>query len=276
MRVSESTVIRNFLHSLENARARWSKASLEVSTGKKVNRPSDSPVDSARLIQIRDEMSKINQYYRNLDQARFQLASVDEALNSLRNLTIKVSERATYALTGTLEQQERDAIASELRQIRETMAGVASNRVNGNYLFSGTAVNTPPLELIGDTYVYQGNGEARYIEIAPGEKVQVNVTGIDAFLDPDTDLLNTLGELVNQLETSDIEGAKASLEKIQEGAEKLDVVRSRAGATYARLEQVQGRLDSDMILLTEQLSELEDADMADAISRLTMAETGLQ
>jgi len=276
MRVSENMVIQSFLKNLHSAQNRLFERNQEVSSGKKLNRPSDAPSDSSRLVRLRDDVSRINQYYRNINHADLILGTTEDALNSLSNLVIKVQERAGYGVNGTMTQEDRNGIAAELRSIQEEMVRITSTKVSGKYLFSGSAVTTEPLAYVGDSYAYQGDDRALMIEISQGEKIQVNVTGDESFAEPGTHLINTLSDLIQQLESGDVDAARQSMDEIQTATEIISKARVRLGTGRQRLDDAKSRLDREFLQLTSAVSEIEDADMAEAISGLMQAETGLR
>jgi flagellar hook-associated protein 3 FlgL len=276
MRVSENMLIQNFLRGLHSAQGKIFERNLQVTTGKKLNRPSDAPSDSSKLVRLRDDVSRINQYYRNINQADLILGTTEDALNNLSNLIIRVQERSGYGVTGTMTQQDRDAIAAELRSLQEEMVRIASTKVGGKYLFSGSQVTTEPLVLNAGSYNYQGDDRALMIEISQGEKIQVNVTGDESFSEPSTDLINTLTTLIQQLESGDLDNARQSMAEIQTAREMISEARVRVGTSRQRLDGAKVRLDQEFLQLTTAVSEMEDADMAEAISGLVQAETGLR
>jgi flagellar hook-associated protein 3 FlgL len=276
MRVSENMVMQSFLNNLNSAQGRLFDRNREVASGKKINRPSDAPSDSARLVRLRDEVSRINQYYRNINHADLVLGTTEDALNNLNNLITKVHERAAYGVTGTLSQDDRDAIATELRSIQDEVVRITATKVSGKYIFSGSAVTTEPLVLNAGSYDYQGDDRALEIEVAEGKKIQVNVTGSESFSEPGTDLINTLTNLIQQLESGDPDSARQSMDEIQAAAEMISKVRVRVGTSRQGLDNARTTLDKQFVQLTTAMSELEDADMAEAISGLVQAETGLR
>jgi flagellar hook-associated protein 3 FlgL len=269
-------VIQNFLKNLHSAQGRLFERNQEVASGKKLNRPSDAPSDSSRLVRLRDDVSRINQYYRNINHADLVLGTTEDALNNLTNLVTKVQERAGYGVTGTINQTDRDAIAGEIRSIQEEIVRIASIKVNGKYVFSGSEVSTEPLALIAGSYDYQGDDRALLIEISQGEKIQVNVTGDESFSEPGTDLINTLTTLIQQLESGDLDGARQTMADVQTAQETISQTRVRVGTNRQRLDGAKARLDQEFLQLTTAVSEMEDADMAEAISGLVQAETGLR
>ena len=276
MRISENTMVQEYLRNLEDARLRWYEWNRRVSTGKRIHAPSDAPADSARLVRIQDEVSRINQYFRNISRAGVKLGNASSTLNSLRNAVIQASERTIFALNGTTSEESRRAIAHDLRGLLEGIVQLASTSVDGVYLFSGSRVDQNPMQREADgTYTYRGDEVGLEIEISEGERVRVNVAGTEVFLAPGADLINTLKALIDQLENSDIDGATLSLEALQEAGKVIDRARFSIGYGLQKIEAAQTRLESRLLDLTSEVSRLEDANMAEAISRMVQSETAL-
>jgi flagellar hook-associated protein 3 FlgL len=204
------------------------------------------------------------------------LGTTDSTLNNVTNLLTRVFERAGFALNGTLKQTDRDGIAAEIRQIQEEIVRISSTKVNGKYIFSGSQVDTEPLLFTAGSYQYQGDDRALMIEISQGESIQVNATGAETFTEPVTDVVNVLTTLISQLEASDLDGARQSLETIYAAGEAINVSRVRVGTSMSRLDDAKTGLDNEFLQLMTRMSDLEDVDMAEAISGLVQAETGLQ
>ncbi len=276
MRISENTMIQDYLRNLEDARRRWYEWNRQVSTGKRIHAPSDAPADSARLVRIQDEVSRVNQYFRNINRSRAKLGNASSALNSLRNLVIQASERTIFGLTGTTSDESRRAIADELKGVLEGIVQLASTSVDGLFLFSGSRVDQNPLRREADgTYTYQGDEVGLDIEVSEGEKVRVNVTGTEVFSAPGAELINTLKVLIERLENSDIDGATQSLAMLQEAGKAIDRARFTISHGIQKADAAQARLESRLLDLTSEVSQLEDANMAEAISRMVQSETAL-
>ena len=107
MRVSDNSMIRNFLTNLEQVRERVARRSNEVSSGKKITRPSQDPVGTARLLRLRDSMAQINQHSRNAQRVEvkrdsFSGVSLDE--EAVNMIQYQRSFQATARVMRTLDE----------------------------------------------------------------------------------------------------------------------------------------------------------------------------
>ncbi len=276
MRVSESSILQDFLSGLDVSRKRWFDWSQQVSTGKKIQRPSDSPADSARLVRIREDFSRSNQYLRNVSSAQAKLGIASSALNSIRNLITVITEKTTFALNGTTSQESRGSIALELKGKLENLQQLAETSIDGNYIFSGSKVDTPPLSESSGTFTYQGDDHDSQLEVSQGEKISLNVTGSEVFSDPSTDLMNTVSQLIGNLEAGDLDTAKLNLAKIQQAGKVVDSARFKISKSINQTENAHSRINDRLLDLTSEVSNLEDANMAEAMTQMVQSETALR
>lgn len=276
MRVSESMRFNSFLRDLQDLQDRLFRSQREVISGRKLDRPSDGPVETARVVRIRDEVSQINQYYRNIGQARIRVASAGEALNSVRNLLNRVTELGNRGLSDTLRQADRDAVATEVEEILNELVRISQAHVDGKRLFSGSQVDTDPVVLSGGSYTYQGDGVVHMVEIAKNRKIATNVPGSQIFTDASAPLLDSVQGLANALRASDTNGIRTQLQTLEQAAQLVDTARVRLMTAENQLEVTKNLLDTDLVNLTREMSALQDANIAESISRMVQNETSLR
>ncbi|HSR67146.1 MAG TPA: flagellar hook-associated protein FlgL [Acidobacteriota bacterium] len=276
MRVADRTNFSLLLENLARINQQIFKRTREISSGKKLHEPSQDPAPSARLVRLRDELSRINQFQRNIQKSRVRLGSADEVLNSLRNLIDVVHERGAFGLTETINPQQRETVADEIEQILNSILSLADSEVDGRKIFSGSQTDTEPYQLVGGSYVYQGDGERLEVEIADNRSVLTSIPGQEIFTDPSADLLNSIAGLVEAFRAGDRDAAKAFLEEIGAAEQLIDLARVRIGEAVRLTEETERAHQGSRLQLVQEASGIEDADIAEAITELTAAETSLQ
>lgn len=276
MRVSDNMAMRSFLSNLETIRERFFQRNVQVSSGKKLRVPSQDPQGSGRVLRIRDQMLRVGQFTRNIQQARVEMRAGEDVLSALRNEIDTVIVKTQQGLNDVISQGNRDLIAAEIDDILQGMVQLSSTTLDGKRLFSGSTVFTNPVILSGGSYVYQGNTKVRSVEIAENRQVQVNVVGSDVFTETSSDLLNSVQQIAVALRASDTAAATTLMGKMNKAIDALDRARMGLGVTLSQLDSTETELNKRVISLTGELSELEDADMAEAISGLTQSEIALR
>jgi flagellar hook-associated protein 3 FlgL len=138
MRVSNDTLRSAFLSALDDARRRVLDTQQKVSTGLRVNSPSDDPVAAARVAHLDSSLARIEQFGANAIFARNQLGLEEEALNDVIGNLQRIRELVLQANNSTASDGDRRIIAAEIRQHRDALLALANTTdVDGRHLFGG-------------------------------------------------------------------------------------------------------------------------------------------
>ena len=138
MRVTNTMIANSATRNVLNAGYKLMQIQEQMSSGKKVNRPSDDPVSMAKILSCRQGLSQATQYMRNIDHANHLLRQADSALDSVGVQLTRARTLAEEAATGTYTQEQREAIAEEIKAIRLQLLQLANTQVNNKYIFGGT------------------------------------------------------------------------------------------------------------------------------------------
>ena len=183
MRVSNDTLRSAFLAALETAQRRIIDTQEKVSSGKRVNKPSDDPVAAARIAHLDSSLSRLDQYKSNSDFARNQLGLEESALNSVIDNLQRVRELTLQANNATTSDSDRKDIAAEIRQARDALLALANTTdVDGRHLFGGYVEGAAPFTTTSSgTVVYNGDQGQRSLQISDTRFVAINDPGSDVF-----------------------------------------------------------------------------------------------
>lgn len=275
MRVTDDSLFRTLLSNLESSRGRFARFNQQVITGKKLNRPSDDPAGTAQLVRALDEFSRVNQYTRNIREARLRLSTVDDALNSVRNLVNSISERTSFGLNGTGSLANQQFIAEDLQGFLDEIIRLSDIDAGGKKVFSGSQVETSPLQQTAGGFLFQGDSLVPRIEVDNGIQVEVGIAGSDVFTNPQGDLVNTVQNLIDGFVTGDFAAVQSNFVELQKAADVIDQARVRLGNAINRVDGAEAQLQDATVRLTEQINSLQDADLAEAILRTLDAEQNI-
>jgi flagellar hook-associated protein 3 FlgL len=273
MRVTEGMIYNSTSQSLNTTMAAMQTATEKVSSGKELNRPSDNPADVRSAIQLRDTLSELGQFSRNIDAATSKTTAMDNAMGSVGDLLQRANELAIAGASTTMGPSDRQAMAAEVDQLIEATAQDAGAKVNDEYIFSGFKVNQPPYVVTapGTVGAYQGDHGVAVVRVGPASTMQVNVAG-DTVFQPALDALKALKADLDS--GAPVQGS--TITSLQGALDTVLAVRAQVGARANRLDQAQ---TSQTALVTANqglLSQLEDVDMASAITELTKRQTTYQ
>ncbi|WP_462323452.1 flagellar hook-associated protein FlgL [Desulfoplanes sp.] len=167
MRVSHRSMYANFLTNMNQSTSELIELNNKASSQKDVNKPSDDPLGTARILAYRDSLSSFDQYLENIDTATGWLNLADETLVQASDLVTRAKEIAEQAATGTLNADNRDILSYDMRQVFDQMISLANTSFGGKSIFAGQDVG-------GDAYepgltVYDGDGSVDpYVETITG------------------------------------------------------------------------------------------------------------
>ncbi len=275
-RITPNIIAQRTLRDVSAQLGRISNLQERLSTGSRVNRPSDDPIAARRAVNVRVLLQKNEQFIGNIDDIRPQLADSESALQGIVSIFQRALELTTQAANGTNGQEQLDAIAFEIDGLLESAVTAANTRTNGRSIFSGTRT-------LGDAFLvtrvggeitavaYQGNDQVASIDISDGAQVAVNIPGSQAFLDT-VDIFATLIGIRDDMRA----GNQASLSttrltQIQDALDQALRGLARIGATSNRLDRASNGLHDGTVQLKALLSDKIDADFADTVLNLNIA-----
>jgi flagellar hook-associated protein 3 FlgL len=168
-----------FLSDLQKNLSAMYDANEQLSTGKRVNRPSDDPAAMARIVGYKATLSSFSQYSRAIDSAKSALGAIDSSFTNLEELMTRANELAVEGATATVDANARRGLASEISGLLESAKGIANTQVGNRYIFSGYSATTPPIdmntgEFIGDSNIFQ-------LDISQHVKIAINIPASELF-----------------------------------------------------------------------------------------------
>lgn len=180
MRVSTSYIFDQNLTAMLNQQSDLAKTQLQVSTGKRILSPSDDPAGSVQILNLQREFSITQQYLANADKAENKLAIEEGTLQSATDILQRVRVLGVQGLNATNTQNDRAAIAAEMKQLNEQLLALSNTRdSNGDYLFAGFSSNIRPYTTFNGAY--QGDEGQRNIKVGQGVLVETNDPGNAVF-----------------------------------------------------------------------------------------------
>src|SRR3954468_4364324 len=136
-------MVSNSLAGLNNNLTALTKAQNQLATGRVLNRPSDSPIDTNKSMQVRSDLARVAQQERNISDAQSRLDQTDSALSGVQDLLKRVQTLTIQGLnTGANDATSSAALATEIRALRADLLGVAITTINGRPVFGGVTAGS--------------------------------------------------------------------------------------------------------------------------------------
>lgn len=269
MRVTQSMLSNNMLRNLSTSYNKMGKLQEQITSGKKVNRPSDDPVVAMKGMAYRMQVDKVDQYQRNLGEVNNWLDNTDIALDKVGLALRRAYEIVESGATDTMTPDDRKILQVELAQLREQVQDLANTKVGDKYLFNGTKT-LDPLFINGTLQQLPGYDESIDIEVFDGVTLKVNTNGYDRFKAID-DLFHGIANPTPGPDISRDEFDQA-IKLFQDQMNFVITTRAELGATQNRSEMMEDRLSSLEVSATKQMSDNEDVDYEKAISDMITEE----
>jgi flagellar hook-associated protein 3 FlgL len=272
MRVTTGMAQRHVLTDLRRVQERLATAQDQVSSGKRIEKPSDDPLGAERAMRLNDQLESTSAYRTAVDESRSWLDATDTALKSLGDIVQRARELTLQAANGATTPAGRQSIKLEVDQLTEQAKTTLNGAFDGRHLFSGTATDTAPYST-ATADAYQGDSAAVVRQIGPGVSVQVNITGDDVL----SGLLPTLRTLSAHLGANDVASLQTTdLKALDAGFDTLTAKRAQVGAITNRVDAAGQRLDDVFDVTTAFLSKTQDADLPKALTDLSAQQNALQ
>jgi len=272
VRVTQTMLNNNMMRNLSNSMGRMDKLQEQLSSGRKISRPSDDPVIATRGMYYRSSLMENEQFQRNVSEAQSWMELSDKSLDEANSVLQRVRELMVYSGNGGLAQDSLSAIAKEIGQIKNHLGSIANQTVGGRFIFAGTDTNNPPYDVTTGQFTNSNEGEIQ-LEVNKGIRLPINVTGTSVFRFAGTngqDIFNLLGSMI-----TDLESGKPVTDKLKDMDEQIDnllAVRATLGARINRIELIKGRLENEEVNVKGLMSDNEDADVAKVITDLKAQE----
>lgn len=274
-RMSSEQVSRNFLADLENDYRSLSRTQRQLSTGKRVMSPSDDPVGIALALGLRRDQGANEAWGRNIDDSLTWMNTTDRALGQALEVVQRAHELAVQGGNGTLSSASRMLIADEVETLKSQFVEIGNSSIGGRFIFGGTATDRQPFDPATETATLPINTNLMSREVAQGSVISVNITA-DRLQDPPgatPDVFTVLDGLATALRNNDSAGIATALDQFGAHQNNISALRGEEAAKINRLELTASRFQAQKIATNEQLSSIEDVDMAQAITDLSMRES---
>jgi flagellin-like hook-associated protein FlgL len=185
MRIGTFSAFGRVLLGLRASQFSGLRAQEQISSGRRILRPSDDPAGTARSLALRRGLAQSGRLQDSIATGRLRLDQASTTLQSSSGLLTRARELVLQAMSGALQDGDRASIAAELVEIREQLLDDANLQVDGNYVFGGTALGSEPWVSItsgGTTHVqYRGNGQEQSIQIGEDAELAISAIGNHVF-----------------------------------------------------------------------------------------------
>lgn len=301
MRVTNNMLVNNMVYNLNQNLKVLEKLQYQKATGKKFRVPSDDPIGVSKSLKFNTDISKLEQYQRNVEDALSWMADTDVALREIVEVLKRAYELTEDAANGTKTTEDLHKIREEIDQLKEHLIQIGNTTYAGRHIFSGYKTDEKLFDENGNYNIDLKPDEIFEYNVGVSERVKINTLGGKVFgvarVDSDSGELvadydsNIIGPTENNFENADkayliavfdqlsealtnndIDTIQNSITRLQDSMEQVLAVNAEVGAKMNRLELTQKKLGVQIDGVKELLSFNEDVDLAEISMQIAMAE----
>ena len=288
MKISTTLYFDRATQQLGNVQGELAKTQEQLSTGKQIVKPSDSPDKASLVTRLESELARQASYRNTLKSVNTRLQTEETALINTSNVMTRVKELAIQAASDSLSPADRQSIALEISSLKEQVLSLANTQdTNGNYLFSGSRVGSPAFgkDAKGQV-VYLGDESRMKVAVGDNRRMNLNMPGTDAFVKVSRDdgkgnkvgggFFKAIDDLANAVKNSNhvnMQRGIAEMDTLQQGVSNAT---AQIGTDMNVVDMQNSVLDEVTLRLKITKSDAEDLDYTSAITKMNKDQLALE
>ncbi|HGH4644953.1 TPA: flagellar hook-associated protein FlgL [Enterobacter roggenkampii] len=298
MRISTQMMYDQNMRGITDSQSKWLNYGEQMSTGKRVNRPSDDPIAASQAIVLSQAQAQNSQFDLARTFATQKVSLEESVLSQVTTAIQSAQEKVVYARNGTLSDSDRASLATDLQGIRDQLMNLAnSTDGNGRYIFAGYKTENVAFDQTSGNYI--GGTTPVNQQVDSARNMQISHTGTEVFATftsnaapepgggtPEKNLFKILDNAITSLNTpvgddqAKVDQENAAIDAANRGLRNsLDnvlTVRADLGTKLNELDKLNTLSNDRSLAQTSQMSDLVDVDWNAAISSYTMQQAALQ
>jgi flagellar hook-associated protein 3 FlgL len=266
----------DLLAALANTQQQQNTSSLELSTGSRINKPSDDPAGAAQMVSNRAQSSQADTFLRSITSVTGLLNTADSTLSSVVTALQRAISLGVEGANGTLSDSDRADVASELTGIKQQLLSLANTPYQGEFIFSGTATVQP---FVADAaspsgVTYKGNAGTNNVEVGQNYSLQINQAGSQLFTSASGNVFQSISDLINALQTNNSIGSAVS--EVSDAYNHITGQRVFYGNALDQLQAQQNYWNSEKVNLATAADAISATDMAATSTSFTKSQVAIQ
>jgi len=276
MKISTSFLFDRATDRMSTIQNKLATTQAQLAVSKQILNPSDAPDQAAAIQRLKGEVQRQDSHVRTLEVGMRRYGAEEIALKSSNDIVIRLKELGLQAANDTLGGDDRKIIAVEMKALRSQLLSLGNTRDDsGNYLFSGTRVNTPAFaeDNLGKV-AYQGDQTQTRIPAGVERTVQFTRSGTDVFSrvvredGQSVGFFEALDQMISATENDLTTGIQQGIGDLIQMHDSLTLAQAQNGSDQAVVRSQLDVLAESGLRLKSTLSEIEDLDLAEAVTRM--------
>lgn len=281
MRVSDANMHASFQRNVNSNMRQLNKYSYQLSSFTEISRSSDNPLAFSKILGMNQSIVKNEGYNQTINESISWTNTQDAALDSATQSMHRIRDLMIASANDTVGPEEMEINKQEMISEIDNIVDSLNATYDGRYVFGGQNTDIPPFEVVkaenGDieSIKYHGTPDNLPREISNGVSVQLTTDGTifnNSSADDDANsFIKDLMTAMNENDKEALSGTAATgedpatglLSRMDNHINNMIDTRAKIGTTTNRLESVKERNEAENLQLREDLSELQDIDVAE-------------
>lgn len=280
MRLTDMGRARSIAYELKRSQEVMDIIRKEIVSGRKSLSVADDPASYAKVLQYKEIISLNEGYMQNIESYKNELELYESQLDHFSDTLLKIKNLVTEASNDASYRDSVDSFRTRANNLIESLLSGSNIVVNGNYMFSGSKTHDMPFtteRLNGEIsqVTYNGDNLPKVFNPYTSETMRVNLSGREIFCGKagmDENVFQSIIDFRNDLEETGLENSDEHLEKIDSALNNMIGKRGEIGTHVQHLENLNDFLENYQLKLEQKSSDLENIDMAEAISQFLAQE----
>lgn len=256
----------------------------KIASKKNFTKMSENPVDASKVLKLKDQLGKIENYQSNIKAATNEMNLAYDTLGDITDELTNIKNRVLEASNGSTNPDSAKAMAAEIKEKVNIIQDKMNTKYMDNYIFSGTYTQvTPYVKNDAGEIVYQGSSAKagdRNLTIAEDKTMTYNFTGEAIFRSQDgtTDFFSEMRELDTLLNADnlDYDAIRSKLDILDSSVKNITATQGMVSSKVTALDKAYDDNTDTITKLTGDRSDLEDLDIIKAAGDLANTQQALQ
>jgi len=272
MRISAKIMAENIKANLAKQSTQLMNTEIQMSTGKRINKPSDDPTGMGKVLDYRTTQQAISQYRANITDANTRIQYTESVLGQINDFVDQAKNIASDTQGG-----DGASLAQEVDTIRKQILDLTNSKYNNKYIFSGNRSDTPPFDST-PPYAYNGDSGSHQVIVGQGIGVQIKTDGSQMFVDGSDNLFQVLDNLKTALNTDPVDSAavQSAVDPLDRISKRLQQAQSGMATTYQSLENTDNHWNNFSNAVETMRQNVEDADLTQTAIDMQVQQTSYQ
>lgn len=270
MRITNGMMQTTVMNSLYGNMNKMNTLYAQMSSMKKIQRPSDDPIIAGRSLKLKLTVLQTEQHTSNVQEANSWMDTSETALSNIQEILKDIRTRCNQGANDSLTTEDRNKIIDSVVQLQQQLQHESNTTYAGRYLFSGFKTdqpmycddpNNPGKKILNPNVNGQIDGQVINYEVGVGNTIGINTLGVDKLMSAiDTNIEDLVAALNDP--TADLNDVfSTKLGEFDKCLSDVSSLISDLGSKQTRLDYTQSRLIDDKTSFTELLANTEDVDI---------------